>query len=120
MAEIDVSQIKASALGINGGTTGKKYIILVTGAPKRALEDGLTYFVDGPAKPDVMCNSDTYDESVEISIVALIPGDYKIAIEYKGIQITGSPFNVTINGDRITPAQLTELISKVNVHSTFI
>lgn len=113
MAEVDVSQIKASGPGLNGGKTGKKNIIHITGAPKSVLEDGLSYSTDGPTKPDILSNSDTEDGSVELSYVALVPGDYKITIRYKGRQITGSPFKATITGDVISAEKL---ISKVNIN----
>jgi hypothetical protein len=110
MAEIDVSQIKVSGPGLSGAKTGQKCIISLSGAAAHVIADGLSYSVDGLTKPDVMCNCETEDGSVECSFVALVPGDYKMTIRYRGRHITGGPFKINITGDTISAAAL---ISKV-------
>jgi len=110
MAKVDLSQIKVSGPGLNGGKTGEKLIVYLSGAPTHEIADRLSFSVDGPRKFDVVCDYEKEDGTIESSFVALEPGDYKIKILYRGKEIPGTAFKVKIVGEAISAVKL---ISKV-------
>jgi hypothetical protein len=110
IVELDLSQIKISGPGLSVGKTGHKCIFYLSGDPISEFADRITFSVDGPTKPDVMCECEREDGSFECFFVALEPGEYKLNIRYRKQTIYESPSKIEVTGDRISAA---ELISKV-------
>lgn len=113
MTEIDASQIKVSGPGLTEGTTGKRAVLLFTGASIEELAKGLTHSVDGPQKSELIFDfeKENTEGQVEAYYVPLLPGDYKITIRFNARQIPGSPFRAKINGP---PVSAEKFISKVS------
>jgi filamin len=108
--ESDLSQIKISGPGLSVGKTGQKCIFYLSSAPTSVLADGITFSVDGPTQPEVMCECEAKDGSFEFYFVALEPGEYELTIRYRKQVIYESPFKIKITGDSLSAA---ELVSKV-------
>jgi hypothetical protein len=70
ITESVLSQIKISGPGLSVGKTGKKCIFYLSGAPTSVLANGMTFSVDGPTKPEVMCECKAKDGSFEYYFVA--------------------------------------------------
>ncbi len=110
IAESDLSQIKFSGPGLSVGKTGQKCTFYLSGDPISEYADRITFSVDGPTKPEVMCECEAKDGSFECYFVALEPGEYELTIRYRKQVIYESPFKIKITGDSLSAA---ELVSKV-------
>jgi len=110
IVELDLTEIKVSGPGLSVGKTGQKCIFYLSGDPISEYADRITFSVDGPTKPDVMCECEREDGSFECFFVALEPGEYKLTIRYRKQTVYESPSKIKITGNSISAAQL---ISKV-------
>jgi filamin len=113
IAELDLTQVKISGPGLISGKTGEKCTFYLSGDPISEFADRITFAVDGPTKPDVMCECEREDGSFECFFVALQPGEYTLNVKYRKQTIYESPSKIKITGDSISAAHL---ISEVKIH----
>jgi filamin len=85
--------VSAYGPGLVQGGSGETLGFFVTGAAK-----DVDVAISGPGKADVVSKKDE-NGVVHVTYLPLSPGEYDIAIKYKGRAIHGSPFNAKISGE---------------------
>jgi filamin len=95
--DADPAAVHASGDGLHEGKTGQKeYFIIDTCNAGCGL---LTVTMDGPSKVSMDCTE--VEEGYKVRYTPLLPGDYYCTIKYNHMHIVGSPFKITVEGEKL-------------------
>ncbi|BFZ08117.1 hypothetical protein BsWGS_11156 [Bradybaena similaris] len=92
--DADAGKVTAYGDGLKTGKTGQVARFIVNTV--NAGSGSLAVTVEGPSKVKLECRE--VEEGYEFSYSPTAPGDYLICIRYAGVNIAGSPFKATIEG----------------------
>lgn len=69
----------------------------------------LTVTIDGPSKVSMDCTE--VEEGYKVRYTPLLPGDYYCTIKYNHMHIVGSPFKITVTGEKLADGGAQETAS---------
>jgi filamin len=85
--------VSAYGPGLVQGSCGEKLDFFITGAAK-----DVDVKISGPGKADIVSKEEK-NGMVHVTYLPLSPGEYDVAVKYKGHAVHGSPFSAKISGE---------------------
>ena len=94
----DPSKVKVTGPGLSGGMVGELLKVFIEGEAG-AGPGPLGIKVVGPSKPEIVADSESREEGVEVTIKCPDPGDYQLVLQWGNEEVPTSPYTIKVTGE---------------------